>query len=188
MSRSAKPGGLGWRPDQSLLAESDDTPVSLATRILSVIPFVLLGALGVIATVAWVIVLVFGAGLTRGSVWTWASGRPAGEVVSQVGLLLLIGVACAGVVVVSIYATGIGFGTEQPSWFWPLCETICLLLGAALFAARAVAPETLAELGLAGWDFSIVLGVIVYSAIIMDLRRRQAATHARRRTQEENHG
>src|SRR5665647_1410848 len=65
----------------------------LVLRVVSVIPFMLIGAFGVIATVAWVAVLVLGAGTDRGTVVAWARGKPVGEVVPQV--LLLVGPSIA---------------------------------------------------------------------------------------------
>jgi len=176
---SRQPGGVQ--------AADESSSATLALRLLSVVPFVLLGALGVIATVSWFVVLVLGVGLDRGSVWSWAEGRPFLDGAGQVALLLLIGVACGGVVVTSIYATLLGFGDRQPAWFWPLSEAICLLVGGGLLFAQARAPQMLSELGLTGLDWIFTLAVVTYSAVVLHLRWRQARRAALPSSREEAH-
>lgn len=169
----------GRQPGSVQAGDESSSSVTLALRLLSVVPFVLLGALGVIATVSWFVVLVLGVGLDRGPVWSWAEGRPFFESAGQVALLLLIGVACGGVVVISIYATLRGFGDRQPAWFWPLSEAVCLLVGGGLLFAQARAPQTLSELGLTGLDWIFTLAVVTYSAVVIHLRWRQARRTAK---------
>lgn len=168
-------------------AADESAPATLALRLLSVVPFVLLGALGVIATVSWFAVLVLGVGLDRGAVWSWAEGRPFGDSAGQVALLLLIGAACGAVVVVSIYATMRGFGDRQPAWFWPLSEAVCLLIGGTLLFAQARAPQTLSELGLTGLDWIFTLAVVTYSAVVIHLRWRHVRRAALPSSREDAH-
>lgn len=175
------------RQPSSLREADESSSVTLALRLLSVVPFVLLGALGVIATVSWFVVLVLGVGLDRGAVWAWAAGRPFFEGAGQVVLLLLVGVACGGVVVLSIYATLRGFGDRQPAWFWPLSEAVCLLVGGGLLLAQAQTPQTLSEIGLTGLDWVFTLAVVTYSAVVIHLRWRQARRAAPPRAREEAH-
>ena len=176
MSHGSKPGDVGWRPDPASQPDAGYSDPNLALRVLSVTPFVLAGAIGVIALVAWLLVLVLGIGIDRGAAWQWAAGRPAGEVIVQVGLLILVGVACAALVVGSIYATGIGFNVAQPRWFWPLAEAVCVALALILVAGKTAAPDTMAALGLSGRDWFFALGVIVFSAIVIRMRHRRAKT------------
>lgn len=176
MSDGSKPGDAGWRPDPASQVDAGPSHPGLTLRVLSVVPFVLAGAIGVIALVSWLLVLVLGIGIDRGAVWQWAAGRSAGEVIVQGGLLILVGAACAALVVASIYATGIGFSVAQPRWFWPLSEGICVALALILVAGRTVAPDTMAAIGLSGQDWFFALGVIVFSAIVIRMRRRRAKT------------
>lgn len=185
MSRAAKPGDVHWHADDVPLPGPGTTGGSLLLRVLSIIPFVLLGAISAIATAAWVLVLVLGVGLERGAVWSWASGKPLSVIVSQTGLLLLIGIGCVALVVVSLYAASIGFGSTEPRWFWPVAEASAFLLLAGLIAGRALAPGELAEAGFTDRDWYLAFAVMVYSAVVMRLRRRSAAGRRRRDLREE---
>jgi hypothetical protein len=144
----------------------------LVLRVVSVIPFILAGAFGVIATVAWVAVLVLGAGTGRGNVLSWARGKPAGEVVLQVLLLVLIGVACAGVVVASIYATGYGVRAAQPRRFWFVAQAFFSVLGFLLLAGRSFAPTFMKEIGLTGREWFFAFGLVAFAMIVVGLRMR----------------
>jgi hypothetical protein len=174
VSRAPRPGDTDWRPDPASLPKDSRSDPSLTLRVLSVVPFMLAGAIGVIAVVAWLAVLVLGIGIDRGTVWQWAAGQPFGVVITQLGLLILVGVACAALVVGSIYATGIGFGTVQPRWFWALAEAICVALALALVAGKTVASDAMASIGLTGRDWFFALGVVVFSAIVIRMRHRRA--------------
>ena len=80
MSPRGRPGDPGWKPsDEDILAAQAPRP-QFALRLFSVLPFILFGAFSVIAFVAWIAVVVFGAGTDRGAVWQWAAGRGVGEV------------------------------------------------------------------------------------------------------------
>ncbi len=186
MSRALRPGDVGWKPDPSSLAEAGDPDPGWLLRALSVAPFALAGAFGAIASFTWLLVLVFGAGIEREAAWRWAAGKPAAEVLPQVGLLLLIGATCVALVAASIWAATIALRHTQPRWFWPLAETCCALLGLALLAVRVWAPDTMAEMGLTSRDWYFALGVLGFSAIVFGMRSRQAAGLAGRRR--EGHG
>jgi hypothetical protein len=154
-------------------AEGDEERVGLILRTLSVIPFLLTGALGVVALATWLIVLVFGVGIARDSAWSWAAGRPVGEVIYQFMLLLLIGVACAAIIVLSIFATGIGFRTVQPRWFWRVTQGIFILIGLALGFGRTLAPVFMEDIGLTGRDWFFFFGLAVFSVLVTGARRRR---------------
>ena len=114
VSPERKPGDPGWKPsEEDILAAQAPRP-QFALRVLSVLPFILFGAFSVIAFVAWIAVVVFGAGTDRGTVWQWAAGRSAGEVVTQLALALVIGLIPVGVAVLSIWATLRGF-SDRPA-------------------------------------------------------------------------
>ena len=187
MSPEHRAGDLGWKPDEAGLQFTERPAPAPVLRVLSVIPFMLAGAVGVISLVAWLAVLVFGAGIDRGPVWQWAAGRSPGEALTQVGLLILVGIACAAVVVGSIFATGIGFGASQPPWFWPLSEGIAGLAGLGLLAGRTMAPDTMEAIGLVGRDWYFAAGVVVFSIIVLGMRRRREGGDEHPDERAENH-
>jgi hypothetical protein len=138
-----------------------------------VLPFILAGAFGVIAFVAWVVVLVLGVGTDRGAVWTWARGKPAGEVLVQVGLLLLIGLACAGVVALSIYATTYGVRARQPRYFWLIAQGLFSALGFYLLLGRTTFPDFMQDVGLSGGQWYFAFGMTAVAMILVGLRMRR---------------
>ena len=173
MSPERKPGDPGWKPsDEDILAAQAPLP-QFALRVLSVLPFILAGAFGVIAFVAWIVVLVLGVGTDRGTAWTWANGKPAGEVVTQAGLLIFIGLLCAGVVALSIYATTYGFRTQQPRHFWGIAQSVFSALGFLLLLGRTMFPGFMKDIGLTGGQWYFAFGLVAFAMIVVGLRMRR---------------
>jgi hypothetical protein len=173
VSPERKPGDPGWKPSEADIAASQRPMAGLVLRILSVIPFVALGVLGLLSLVAWAAVFVFGVGNPNGSVWTWAQGRPAGEVIWQVALMLLLGLACLGVAVGSMYATMAGVKERQPWWFWPTAQAVfggMLIL--LIWGARSH-PAGMAELGLGGVQWWVGFVWLAFSIVVAGLRMRR---------------
>ena len=110
------PGDLGWRLDDGDRRPPDDVdgdhrPPHDAggfLRILSVTPFLVLGVVAVIALFSWALLFVFGFG-EQETLWAWASGRPAGEVLTGLVVVLGLGLACVAVLVLAIWAALYGF-------------------------------------------------------------------------------
>ena len=176
MSPERRPGDPGWKPSDEDIRGAEEHDPGLVLRIASVLPFVLIGAFGVIAFVAWLVVFVFGVrppGQEGQPVWEWAAGKPAGQVAGQVALLLVIGVVCAGVVVASIYATGYGVRADQSRRFWFGAQAVFSVLGFLLLAGRSVAPGFMKEIGLSGSQWFFAFGLVAFSMIVVGLRMRR---------------
>jgi hypothetical protein len=176
MSPERRPGDPGWKPSEQDIRAAEEHDPGLVLRIASVLPFVLIGAFGVIAFVAWLVVFVFGVrplGQEGQPVWEWAAGKPVGEVVGQVALLLVIGAVCAGVVVASIYATGYGVRAYRPRRFWFVAQTFFSVLGFLLLAGRTIAPDFMKEIGLSGREWFFAFGLVAFSMIVVGLRMRR---------------
>jgi hypothetical protein len=176
MSPERRPGDPGWKPSSEDIRAAQEPDPGLVLRLASVLPFVLIGAFGVIAFVAWIVVFVFGVGLPgqQGQpVWKWAAGKPAGEVVGQVALMLVIGAVCAGVVVASIYATGYGVRARQPRRFWFVAQVFFSVLGFLLLAGRSAAPDFMREIGLSGGQWLFAFCLVAFSMVVVGLRMRR---------------
>jgi len=173
VSPERKPGDPGWAPSEEDILAAQRPEPGLALRVVSVIPFILAGAFGVIAFVAWIVVLVLGVGTDRGAAWTWAKGKPAAEVVTQVGLLILIGFLCAGVVALSIYATTYGFRTQQPRYFWGIAQGVFSALGFLLLLGRTMFPDLMNSIGLTGGQWYFAFGLAAFAMIVVGLRIRR---------------
>ena len=174
MSPERRPGDPGWRPSAAEVEAAEEHEAGLALRVLSVLPFILAGAFGVIAFVAWIVVLVLGVGTDRGPVWAWAQGRPAREVLIQVGLLVLIGAVCAGVVALSIYATTYGFRMQQPRHFWGIAQGVFSALGFLLLLGRTMFPAFMQDIGLTGGQWYFAFALVAFAMIVVGLRMRRA--------------
>lgn len=173
MSPERKPGDPGWRPSEEEVRAAQQPATGLVLRIVSVVPFVALGVLGLLSLIAWAAVFVFGVGNPNGAVWTWAQGRPAGEVVSQVTLMLLLGLACLGVAVGSMYATMAGVKERQPWWFWPAAQAVFGALLILLIWGGRSHPAMMTELGLDGLQWWFAFAWLVFSLVTAGLRMRR---------------
>jgi hypothetical protein len=154
---------------------------SLLLRGASVVPFVMLGVMAVIAVVAWVLVFVFGLGLEEGPVWDWAEGRSGWEVISQVGLALLAGLVPVGVLVLSMLATSYGVRERQAAWFWPLTQVVFMAVVLLLVALDQYRPGALADAGISGRDWWLIFGWAAYAVVMSGLRMRAARRDKGRR-------
>ena len=173
MSPERKPGDPGWKPsDEDILAAQVPHP-QVALRVLSVLPFILFGALSVIAFVSWIAVVVFGVGTDRGTVWQWASRFSLGEVVSQLLLAIVIGLVPAGAAVLSIWATMRGFSDGPALNFWLFTEIVFAAAALALVLGRVQWPEFMESIALKGTEWWFAFVVVAYSMTMAHLRVRR---------------
>jgi hypothetical protein len=167
-------GDHGWKPDEADVERAGSVDPHLALRILSIVPFLFVGVVGVIAAASWLMVVVLGVGTYGGAVWARAQGLPAGEALAQVGLVLLTGAGCAAVVVGSMYGAMIGFRERQPRWFWPLTLGVWSVVLIAWVVGRYLARPLMIDLGFGGAEWYFALAVVVFALIVTGLRMRAA--------------
>jgi len=165
VGRDGPPSG-GPRREESVGA--------LLLRGASVIPYIMLGVMAVIAVVAWVLVFLFGVGAGAEPLWEALSGLSFWETVVQAGIALLALLASAGVLVLSMLATSYGARERQEAWFWPLTQFVFTGIALALVALDGLSPGTLAELGVAGRDWWLIFGWAAYAVLMAGLRMRAA--------------
>jgi hypothetical protein len=155
---------------------------SLLLRGASVVPFLMLGVMAVIAVLTWVLVFVFGVGGAAQPIWEWVSGRSFAEVVVQFGLALLGLLAAVAVLVLSMLATSYGARRRQAPWFWPLTQFVFTGVALGLVALDYLRPGALADLGIAGRDWWLVFGWAAYAVLMAGLRMRAAGKASGRGT------
>lgn len=155
---------------------------SLLLRGASVVPFLMLGVMAVIAVLTWILVFVFGVGVAAEPIWEWVSGRSFGEVVVQFGLALLGLLAAVAVLVLSMLATSYGARRRQAAWFWPLTQIVFTAVALGLVALDHLRPGLLADLGVAGRDWWLVFGWAAYAVLMAGLRMRAAGKASARGT------
>lgn len=173
MSESDRPGGRHWKPSEEEVLASQDAHPGLALRLVSIIPFGLIGAFSVIAIVAWFAVVIFGAGTDRGALWTWAQGKPAGEVLSQVALAIALGLIPVAILVLCTWATMRGFDTEPALYFWLFTEITFTALSLALVAGRVRYPEFMENISLGGQEWWFALALVGFGMTVAHLRVRR---------------
>ncbi len=173
------PGDLGWRLDDGDRRPPDDVdgdhrPPHDAggfLRILSVTPFLVLGVVAVIALFSWALLFVFGFG-EQETLWKWASGRPAGEVFTGLVVVLGLGLACAAVLVLAIWAALYGFREDASAGFWLVWQGLALAALCALVIVETLAAARAAA-GLRTTEVVLIAAALAGSIALFHLRRRR---------------
>jgi hypothetical protein len=173
VSPERRPGDLGWRPSDEDVRVAQAPRPQFGLRVLSVLPFILFGAFSVIAFVSWIAVVIFGAGTDRGTVWQWAAGRGAGEVVTQLALAILVGLIPVGVAILSIWATMRGFSDSPALYFWLFAESVFAVAALALVLGRVQWPQLMDSIALKGTEWWFAFIVVAYSMTVAHLRVRR---------------
>jgi hypothetical protein len=162
------------------MPEREESLGSLLLRGASVLPYMMLGVMAVIAVVAWALVFMFGISADADPIWEWVRGRSVGEIVTQVGLVLLVGLVPVTVLVLSMLATSYGVRERQASWFWPLTQALFTAVALALVAFDRLMPEALADAGIDGRDWWLIFGYASYAVLMAGLRMRAARSESGR--------
>jgi hypothetical protein len=187
------PGDIGWKPDERDVDRSGG-PESrsqtgspggprdgvgtgpgggpgLALRLLSIVPFVVGGVVGVVALLGWALLFVFGAG-DQETLWAWVSGRPTGEVVAQVALVLALGVACVAVTVLAMWAGLHAFQVESGVVFWTSAQLVYAALAIGMVLLDRLAPEAAADTGLGAVEWWLLFAFVGFGLVVARLRAR----------------
>ena len=179
MPRSRRiPGDIGWRPEPDAADRAGVVEPGLILRLLSVVGFFVAGVTGVIALVGWALVFVVGLG-DQPTIWGWARGRPAGEVVAQVVLVVLLGVVCAGVTLVAMWAAWRGLQASAGRRFWVATQAVVGVVAVGLVVVDRRYPAALEEVGVGGWEWWLLSGVVALALVTAHLRMRRAGAGPR---------
>lgn len=179
-SRSGAPSSSGGEAPRGGGPRREASMGSLLLRGASVVPYLMLGVMAVIAILSWVLVFIFGAGAAAEPVWEWLRGRSLGEVVAQLGLALLGLLAAVAVLVLSMLATSYGARERQAAWFWPLTQFVFTGIALGLVALDHFRSGALADLGVSGRDWWLVFGWAAYAVLMAGVRMRVAGRAVRR--------
>ncbi len=191
------PGEIGWKPDPADVdysggpdgpGEGSGTPhgpgrqggpgrggsgPGLVLRLVSIVPFLVGGVVGVIALVGWAFLFIFGAG-DQETIWAWASGRPAGEVVTQVALVLLLGMGAMAVTVGAMWAGLHGFTAGSGMAFWTAVQVVFGLLVIGMVALDRLAANVAEDVGLGSAEWWLLFAVVALGLVAARLRARAA--------------
>ena len=175
------PWGEDGRIDPDSLKPEDEeaavgpggASVDIVLRALSVLPFLLVAAIGLIAIISWVLIIVFGVGSAE-PIWDAVEGMSGGELVWQLLLAVLIGAAAVLVTALGSWATSHGFREDSGRPFWIMTQGVWGLVAVGLVYAERTWQGSLQDLGLSGLEWWFGLGVVAFAMILAGVRLRRA--------------
>jgi hypothetical protein len=176
-----RPWGEHGRTDPDSLRPGDEEAAAgpggasadIVLRALSVLPFLLVAAIGLIAIVSWVLIIVLGAGSAE-PIWDAVAGMSGGELVWQLLLAVLIGAAALLVTVLGSWATAHGFQEDSGRPFWIMTQGVWGLVAVGLVYVERTWDTSLRDLGLSGLEWWFGLGVVAFAMILAGVRLRRA--------------
>jgi hypothetical protein len=179
--RQRYPFGRDRRADpDSLTPEDEERAVGpegpsadIVLRALSVVPFLLAAAVGLIAIVSWVLIILFGVGSAE-PIWESVQGLSAGELVWQLFLAVVIGVVPVIVTLGASWATAHGFREDAGRPFWTMAEGVWGLIAIGLVYVDRTRQGWLDDAGLSGIDWWFALAVVAFAMILAGIRLRRA--------------
>ena len=161
-------------PDDEERAAGPDGPTAdVVIRALSVIPFVLIAALGLISVVSWLLIIVLGVG-SGDPIWEVVQGLSAAELLWQMLLAVFIGLVPAGVTLVASWATARGFREDAGRTFWTVVQSLWGLAAVGLVVVDRTRQAWLEEMGFSALDWWFMFGVVAFAMILAGVRLRRA--------------
>ncbi len=176
------PWGEDRRVDPDSLAPHDEERAAgpegptgeVAVRALSVAPFLLVAALGLIGIVSWVIILLLGGG-SGDPIWIALRGLSLGGLLWQLVLAVLIGLTPLLVTLGASWAAARGFRPDSGRTFWVVTQGLWGLAGIGLVYVIRVRGDLLAEYGFSATDWWFAFGVVAFAMILAGVRLRRAS-------------
>lgn len=159
--------------DERRAVGPDGASADIVVRALSVVPFVLTAALGLIAIVSWILILVFGVG-SGDPIWVVARSLSTMELFRQIVLAVLIGLVPVGVTLIASWATSHGFGDDSGRLFWTIAQASWGLAAVGLVVADRTRHAWIEEMGFSALDWWFIFGVVAFGLILAGVRLRRA--------------
>ena len=160
-----------WEPDEDDVRRSQIPERGGVLRGLSVVPFALVAALGLIAAISWALVIVFGLGGGE-PIWDWAKGHSLAHVLGQILLAVGIGLIPIGITFLSSWAVVHGFRERPSRFFWPLAQVFWSVLAVGLVYVYRARHAWLDSIGLNATDWWFGFAVVAFAMIMAGLRIR----------------
>ena len=162
-------------PDDEERAAGPEGPsVDIIVRALSVVPFLLLAALGLIGVVSWVLIIVLGVG-GGDPIWVAAQGLSVWELLWQLLLTVLIGLAPLLITLAASWATARGFREDSGRTFWAGAQGVWGLAGIGLVYVGRGRDDLLRDYGFSSTDWWFAFGVVAFAMILAGVRLRRAS-------------
>jgi len=146
-------------------------------RALSVVPFILVAAFGVIALVGWVFVIVFGVAAPGNEnsepIWRWVQEQSLADVLTQLALAVGIGLIPLAVMLVAGWATIHGFRSDPHPLFWPLTQLFWGIVAISLVVLDRARQDVIVELGVSRLDWWFAFLMVAAAMILAGVRLRR---------------
>ena len=132
-----------------------------------------MAALGLLAVVSWVLIIVLGAG-SGDPIWQAARGCPRPSCSGRLVLAVLIGLAPLVVTAAASWATARGFREDAGRPFWTITQSVWGLAAVGLVVLDRSRAAWLEELGFSTLDWWFAFGVVAFAMIVAGVRLRRA--------------
>ena len=166
--------------DEEQAAGPDAPSRGLITRGLSIVPFLLVAAVGLIGVVGWLLILLLGIGGAE-PIWKSLQGLTLLQILWQLLLAVLIGCVPVLFVLAGSWATAHGFSEDSGRTFWALTQALWGLAAVGLVVIDRVRHAWITTLGLTALDWWFMFGVVAFAMIIAGVRLRRAPGSVLRR-------
>ena len=161
-------------PDDEERAAGPDGPsADVVIRALSVVPLILVAALGLIGVVSWVLIIVLGVGSGE-PIWRVAQGLSVVELLWQILLAVLIGLVPVAITLVVSWAAGRGFSEYSGRSFWTVVQALWGLAAVGLVLVDRTRQAWIEDMGLSRLDWWFIFGVVAFGMILAGVRLRRA--------------
>jgi hypothetical protein len=169
------------KPDDEERAVGPEGPtVDLILRALSIVPLLLVAALGLIAIVSWVLLLVLGVG-SGDPIWVTVRDMSIGKLLEQIVVAILIGLAPLVVTLAASWAAARGFREDSTRAFWTVIQSLWGLAAVVLVVVDRTRHDWLEAAGFTALDWWFAFGVVAFAMIVAGLRLRRAPRSGLRR-------
>jgi hypothetical protein len=161
-------------PDDEERAVGPDGPSSdVVIRTLSVLPFILVAALGLIGVISWVLIIVLGVG-SGDPIWVVARGLSVAELLWQSLLAVLIGLVPLAITLVASWTASHGFSADAGRPFWTVVQAVWGLAAVGLVVVDRTRQAWIEEMGFSSLDWWFMFGMVAFGMILAGVRLRRA--------------
>jgi hypothetical protein len=132
-----------------------------------------LSALGLIAIVSWVLLVVLGVG-SSDPIWVAAQGMSIAKLLGQIAVAVLIGLAPLTFTLAASWAAARGFREDSSKTFWTVIQSLWGLAAVALVVVDRARHDWLDAWGFTALDWWFAFGVVAFAMILAGVRLRRA--------------
>jgi hypothetical protein len=165
------PGGVSSKLDAPGEEASLTVEPGFALRIASIVPFLLVTLLGIVALMGWFLVVFLGGG-GRDPIEVLVASGTVRHTLPQVAQAIGLGIPVLGITLLSMWAAMHGLARSSGRLFWRVTEFVFSLLTAVLLLVAVTKPDFVTQLGVSGRQWFVAFGILGYTLVVCRLRER----------------